>query len=161
MGQQFVKNLKQLNVNFSATSILSFGLAIAMTMGLGVQTSQAADFDVIANKSVKETALTKVELKQILLANQLNWSDGKPVVIVTLDLGTPEADAVATEFMGMTNIQAKKHYFTKVFGGVLRSPPPAGDSPDDVVALVEKTAGAIAVLPKGSTLGQTKVLNLK
>ena len=121
----------------------------------------AADFDVLVNSSVTESSMTKEDVKQLLLTNKLTWGDGKKVVIVTLAPDADQADAIAKDVLGMTSLQAKKFYLTKVFNGVLSASPQTGDSGDDVAEAVAKTPGAIAVVPKGTKPGKAKLVQVK
>ena len=94
-----------------------------------------------------------------MLTNSLEL-DKKKVTIIALSPDSAEADALDKEAMGMSAVQAKKYWLTKVFSGVLGSPPAAGDSPDEVAEKVASTPGAIAVVPKGSKPGKAKLLKL-
>ena len=116
---------------------------------------------VFVNENVKETEVSKSEIKQVLLANKLTWQNGSRVVLVTLAPDANGAEDMSLEFMAMTRVQAKQYWLTKVFGGTLPTAPLVGDSNDEVIALVEKTKGAFAVLPKSTKPGKAKILNIK
>lgn len=118
----------------------------------------AADFVIIIHPSVGVSSISRTELKQILLANQTTWKDGKKVAIITLSPDATGADDVAQEYMSMTAIQAKKYWLTKVFNGVLPGQPATGDSADEVAEKVASTVGALSILPKGSKTGKAKTL---
>ncbi len=118
-------------------------------------------FDVIVNPSVKLTSMTKDEVKQILLANKTSWPDGKPISLISLAFDTSEEEKITKEFMAMTGVQAKKHYLTKVFSGILANQPASGETVDEVAELVAKTSGAMAVVPKGSPAGKAKVIPIQ
>jgi len=119
------------------------------------------DFIVVVNSSVKESSLTKADVQQILLTNQTTWKDSKKIVIITLPPGSDQAELISKEFLNMTSIQAKKHWLTKVFGGTIAAVPMNADTPDEVVDLVSKTPGALAVLPKDTKPGKAKILSIK
>ncbi len=144
-----IPNLK----NLSLIGIFAFFMFATKTVG-------AADYTILVNPGVGESSSSKAQIKQILLANQTTWKDGKKIVIVTLSPDATGADDVATEFMSMSAIQAKKYWLTKVFGGVLASAPASLDSVEEVVDKVASTPGTIAVIPKDSKLGKVKVLSL-
>ena len=134
-------------------------LILLGTMGMFTEVAYA-DFDVIINPSAKLAQISKSEIKQILLANTIEL-DKKKIYIIALSPDSPEADALMTEAMGMSAVQAKKHWLTKVFNGVLAIPPPALDTLDEVVERVATTQGAIAIIPKGAKPGKAKLLKVK
>ena len=119
-----------------------------------------ADFDIIANNSIQKNEITLSELKQILLVNTVEF-EKKKVFIIALSPDADNSDSLAKETMGMTAVQAKKHWLTKVFNGAISSSPLTFDSPDEVVEKVSTTQGAIAVVPKGTKPGKAKLLRLK
>ena len=119
-----------------------------------------ADFDVISNESLHVSEITKSQLKQILLGRSLEL-DKKKISIITLSPDAPEADKLDLEAMGMSAIQAKKHWLTQVFNGNLSNTPPAADTVDELIQKVVSTTGSIAVIPKGKDPGKAKRLKLK
>lgn len=138
---------------------IKFFIALFLVGAFG-RDAFAADFTVLVNPSVGESAISKDELKQVLLTNKTNWKDGKKIVLITLSFGSDEADTVTKEFMGMSSVQAKKHWLTKVFGGSIPAVPQTADSADEAAELVAKTPGAIVVVPGKVSPGKAKALNL-
>ena len=155
-GLKGISGLK-LPGNIMRTSQLS-SVVVASLFLVTVQAAIAGDFQVIVNASVKDQAITKDEIKQIFMTNQLQWKDKSEVKIVGLSPDAPQADEIAKEYMGMTSLQAKKFWLTKVFNNVLHSQPPLGDTPEEVVEKVASTAGAIGIVPKATKVGAAKVL---
>ena len=120
----------------------------------------AEGYQVIANPNLNAQTISKDEVRQILLTNLTQWS-GTSISIVTLAPGVKGSDEISKEFMGMTSIQAKKHWLIKVFGGVIPSAPLTGETEEEVIATVLKIPGAIAVLPKSVNPGKAKVVEIK
>ena len=145
-------------MNMKKISIFNFTALILLMSSFNVKAA-IADYDVIVNPSVSQTEITKDQVKQILLANVVEF-DKKKVTLVVLSPDAAEADALDKEAIGMTAVQAKKYWLTKVFNGVFASAPPAVDSPDEVAEKVGNTPGAFAVVPKGTKPGKAKLLKL-
>ncbi len=130
-------------------SLLSFG---------NFKSALAEEYQIIAHPGVKQTEISKDKAKQMFLTNELLWNDHSEVKIIGFSPDAPDADGVAKEYMGMTGIQAKKFWLTKVFNNVIHSQPPLGDTADEVVEKVCNMPGAVGVVPKGTKLGNAKVL---
>jgi len=146
--------MKKNSILFAALVLITFPV-------LQSEGAIAGDFEVIVNSSVKDQSLTKDEIKQIFLTNKLVWSDKSDIKIVAMSPDAPQADDVDKEYMGMTALQAKKFWLTKVFNNVLHGQPPLADTADEVAEKVASTPGAIAAVPKGTKLGSAKVLEEK
>ena len=123
--------------------------------------SNTAEFDVIVNSNVAVNEISRDELKQILLANKTRWPDGKQVTIIYLSEDVNGADEISQSSMGMTSLQTKKHYLTKVFSGALASAPHSADSIKEALNLVTKTDGAVVLVSKGTKVENAKTLKVK
>jgi len=135
-------------------------LNILILLSAFASISAFADFVAVVNPGVAD-AVSKEDAKQIMLTNKTAWADGKKIAIIALSPDSADADSVDKEFMGMTATQAKKHWLTKVFSGILSGQPPALDSPEEVAEKVAATPGAFGIVPKGSKVGKAKVIELK
>lgn len=123
--------------------------------------STTTEYDVIVNSSVALNEISRDELKQILLANKTHWPDGKQVTIVYLSEDVSGADEISKSSMGMTSLQTKKHYLTKVFSGTLATAPHSADSIKEALNLVTKTDGAVVLVSKGTKVENAKILKVK
>ena len=136
---------------------LLFGSIVSPAFGLPYA---QADFDVIVNDSIHVNEISKSQVKQIMLANMLELDKNK-IVFIALSPDMSESDTLDSEAMGMSAIQAKKYWLTKVFNGTIANTPPVADSLEEVIEKVASTPGGLAVIPKGQKTGKTKLLKLK
>ncbi len=142
--------------------LLSFRVLIVLVSSFFVfAATMTEDFIVVAHSSVQVSSLGLDEFHQMIFANKKTWPDGSKVVIILLSSSVPGADSLIEKAMKMTALQARKFYLSKVFNGILSASPTLGDSVEEVVELVSKTKGAMAVVPVGTVTGTAKVLQIE
>lgn len=119
-----------------------------------------ADFDVIVNESIHANEITRAQVKQIMYMTLFDL-DKKKIVFIALSPDATESTLLDTEAMGISPIQAKKYWLTKLFNGDIANLPPTADSVSELIEKVSATPGAVAIIPKGQKLTKVKALNLK
>lgn len=119
----------------------------------------AADFQVIANPSVKASEISAEELKQVFLGTKATLSDGSAVEPV-LAQGGATHEAFLKAHVGKTDPALRNHFKSLVFTGKGSMPKSFG-SDADIVAYVAKTKGAVAYVSAGASVGSAKKLQVK
>lgn len=116
------------------------------------------DFVVVANG----TGLSEVsvpELRRIFRGEQSIWTTQQPVAVVLPSARADFADLFARQVLGMTRAGMQRYWLAIVFQG-RANPPVLQDTAADVLAYVQRTPGAIALVP-GSTPGIPKTLVIR
>lgn len=116
---------------------------------LTAQTVAAAtvpfDFVVVANGSGL-SEVTVPELRRIFRGEQSLWSTKQPVSVVLPSARAEFADLFARQTLGMTRAGMQRYWLAIVFQG-RANPPVLQDSAADVLAYVQRTPGAIGLVP--------------
>ncbi len=133
------------------------GLVFAVLMGGLWQAAALEGAEVIVQKDVPVEALDAAALKDLLTGKTTYWQGGAPVVIVVV---ADKTDAALQEASGMSASQFKTFWQRLAFSG--RGPQPkTADDPDQAVALVASTKGAIAIVPAGTKIDGVKKIDIK
>jgi hypothetical protein len=134
--------------------------AIIVTLGL-VQAAHAtgasADFKVVANPSVKASAISVDDLKSVFLATKTSL-DGSEVEPVLAKTGA--AHEAFLKDLGKTDASLATYYRSLVFTGKA-SMPKICATDAEVIEYVAKTKGAIGYVSAGANAPGTKTLDLK
>lgn len=131
---------------------------ICVMLGIAV-TTHAADYKIIANKSVSAGSLSKNELQAIFLGEKSKWEDGKAIKIVVLDEGDAHK-AFLQSVVSKTPSQFDSYWKKLVFTGKAAAPKAFGD----MAALVDFVAGhsgAIGYVSNGQAVGSVKTISIK
>ncbi|MBU5635530.1 hypothetical protein KOM00_02155 [Geomonas sp. Red69] len=125
----------------------------------GHSSAHAANFIVIANKSVVESTLTKAELQGIYLGEKVKWGNRKHIKIAVL-----EEERTLKEFLqailGKTPSQFDQHWVRMVTTGKA-SMPPAFTEAQQMIDFVAKTPNAIGFIAHGQTGDAVKTIVIK
>jgi hypothetical protein len=145
--------MKRIQIMKRALSIViaMLGLAVASPAG-------AAEFKVVANPSVKASAISVDDLKNVFLATKTALPDGSQVEPV-LAKGGAAHDALLKD-LGKTEAALSTYYRSLVFTGKASMPKICG-SDAEVVDYVSKTKGAIGYVSSGANAPGTKTLDVK
>lgn len=103
------------------------------------------DFVVVANGSGL-SEVTVPELRRIFRGEQSLWSTKQPVSVVLPSARAEFADLFARQTLGMTRAGMQRYWLAIVFQG-RANPPVLQDSAADVLAYVQRTPGAIGLVP--------------
>ena len=119
----------------------------------------AADVKLIANASVKVSAVSVEEIKNVFLETRTSLSDGSRVQPVLLRAGPVHA-AFIREFIGRTDSALETYYRSLVFTGRGLIPPSfATDA--DMAAYVARTRGAIGYVSAEANVAGVRVLEVR
>ena len=134
-------------------------LLIAAALGTLVAASaHAGDVKVIANETVKASAVSSDELKGVFLATKTSL-DGSHVEPVLMKSGAAH-EAFLKQYVGKTGNALETYYRSLVFTGK-GSMPKTLASDAEVVEYVAKTKGAIGYVSGDAATDGVKVLEVK
>ena len=119
----------------------------------------AADYIVIANKSVSANSLSKDELQAIFLGEKSKWDDGKPIKIVILEDGDVHKNFLK-DIVGKTPSQFESYWKKLVFTGKAVAPKSFGDTAA-LVDFVASHPGTIGYVAAGQEAGSVKIISIK
>jgi ABC-type phosphate transport system substrate-binding protein len=139
------------------SSLLRFGLIIAV---LATGSFRALALDgavVIANSSVAADSLSADALKDIYTAKTKYWDGGQAIIIAVLP---DKTDAALQQACGMDSSSFKTFWQRLAFSGRGQEPKRAADAAS-LVALVASTKGAIAIVPADAALTGVKKIEIK
>jgi ABC-type phosphate transport system substrate-binding protein len=139
-------------------TLLFFLFALAAFASL-VSQGAHAQVAVIANPSVKATAVSKGELGDVFTGAASSLSDGSHVVPVLLKGGAAN-DAFLSEFVGKSDAAFRTAWRSLVFTGQ-GSMPKTVDSEAAMVEYVAATPGAIGYVGKDVAHDKVKTLTVK
>jgi ABC-type phosphate transport system substrate-binding protein len=93
-------------------------LVVAALLGLGTA-SRAAEDDVavIVNKSNPISALTMIQLRKIVLAQEGKWPSGGKIIVWMTSPGQPERAGTLKTVAGMTETDFTLHFMHASFNG--------------------------------------------
>jgi ABC-type phosphate transport system substrate-binding protein len=137
--------------------VLYFSLALAFLCAFASY-SGAADIQIIANKGVSESTVSKDQLKRIYLGKMSRWSNGDKVdfCLVKTDI----VEEFTDQYLGYSANNYVKYWKKLVFTGK-GSMPPFYDKAEDVVNFVANTKGAVGFVPAGVNTDSVKILNVE
>jgi ABC-type phosphate transport system substrate-binding protein len=129
-------------------SVLSAIALLLLPLNLiPAQQSVLAGFEVVGN-DLGVTALTVAEVRDIFRGERALWSSGQAVTVVLPSSRSPYAVQFAQQVLGMRREVMQRYWVSLVFQG--RAAPPVNlATAAEVLAYVERTPGAIAVVPAG------------
>ncbi len=106
----------------------------------------AQEVKIVAHPDVPRYALSQDEIQQIFLGRNTQWDENKEKIhFITLEGGDVHEQFVR-RFVGKTSSQYGNYWRKMVFTGKGRAPKSLKD-PEDVVAYVANTRGAIGYVP--------------
>ena len=126
-------------------------LLIALFLPTGALPAQAPafpGFEVVANES-GVTSLTAAEVRGIFRGDRALWATGQAVTVVLPSGRAAYADDFSRRVLGMPREAMQRYWLALVFQG-RASPPVHLGGAAEIVAYVERTPGAIAVVPSGT-----------
>jgi ABC-type phosphate transport system substrate-binding protein len=118
-----------------------------------------ADVLIITNKDVKDTAITKEDLKEIFLGKKVQWTDNTKIRFVT----SKEPDSHKTFLRTYINKSAKQYsnYWRKmVFTGKGKIPKSFTTSAE-MIEYVSGTSGAIGYIGSSTTPANVNTINVQ
>jgi hypothetical protein len=132
---------------------------VTAACAISVSNLAAADLKVIANPSVRVSAVSVDELKNVFLITKTSLSDGSHVEPI-LEKGGPTHEAFIKEYLGKSDAALQTYYRSLVFTGKASMPKTlAADA--EVVVYVAKTKGAVGYVGAGASTAGVKTLEVK
>ena len=119
----------------------------------------AADYKVVANKTVSAGSLSKSELQAIFLGEKSKWDDGKPIKIVVLEEGEAHK-AFLQSVVGKTPSQFENYWKKLIFTGKAAAPKSFGDT-SALVDFVASHSGTIGYVSADQSTGSVKSISIK
>lgn len=134
----------------------------ALLILLWVSNTFAADYTVIVNKDVKNSTLTKSELKNIFLGRMSMWEGNVKIKPSYLKDGIEGASAFYDGVVAMPPAKFKKIWVKLIFSGY-GVEPKSTNSLEEIKKYVAATSGAIAVIPvtKPEATDEFKILSVQ
>jgi ABC-type phosphate transport system substrate-binding protein len=108
-------------------------------------TAVSFDFVVVANNTGLP-AVTIADIRRIFRGEQSLWPTKQAVTVVLPSVRTDFTDLFARQALGMTRSGMQRFWLALVFQG-RANPPVLQDSAADVIAFVQRTPGAIGMVP--------------
>jgi len=131
---------------------LTGGLAIALLLALPAPSPGADDFVVIVNPSVAGVSVRRADLAAVFLRTAGRWGGGPTAVPVDQSGTSPVRDAFSEAVLGMPVATAVQYWQKQMFAANPLRPPAVKGSDAEVIAFVEKTAGAVGYVSKAAVL---------
>ncbi len=116
----------------------------------------AADFFVIANRSVPAAMLTSDDLSSIYLLRTSNWQDGTRIIPVNREAGSNARAIFAARVLGQSQATLDAHWNRMNFKGI--TPPLIKESDKAVLIFVQSVPGAIGYVSSSTELKDVRVL---
>ncbi|MBA4143159.1 MAG: hypothetical protein H0X43_09185 [Nitrosospira sp.] len=128
---------------------------------LAPQTSRATGpYEVIAHPSISEKTLAKTSLRAIFGMRLHSWPDGRAIKVFVMPDDTPLHAAFSKEKLNVFPYQLRSAWDRLVFSGTGQAPETV-NSPEEMLARVASTPGAIGYLNKSWIDGSVNVLQIK
>ncbi len=118
-----------------------------------------ADVLIITNKDVKDTAITKADLKEIFLGKKVQWADNTKIRFVTLKESGPHETFVKA-YINKSTKQYSNYWRKMVFTGKVRIPKSSTTSAE-LMDYVSGTNGAIGYIGSGTTPSNVNTVNVQ
>lgn len=115
----------------------------------------ASEYVVIVNEKNPISKISKNEISQILLVNKTDWPSGKGISIINYNYDSDAAENLFKNFAGMSALQAKKMYLTKVFNGVIQKKPTTHETTTDIIEAVAENVNAVSLIEKTEKINTT------
>jgi ABC-type phosphate transport system substrate-binding protein len=133
--------------HFITLFLASMALAVA---------ARAADYQLIAHPATGTAAVSKEDVKSILLGNKIKWPSGTVIKLAVL-AGGPAHDKVISDLTARTSDQFEKYWKKQVFTGKGVMPEVRADDAA-MVAYVAKHPGAFGYVSAGATIDGVKAV---
>lgn len=139
--------------NFLRLILVASGLLTACAL------SRAADAAFVTHPSNASAALSKEDVKNILLGNKTKWDSGGVIKLAVLTEGAVH-DAVVQVFTARSADQFDKYWKKQVFTGKGIAPD-AFKTDADMLAFVAKTPGAFGYVSSSAKTEGVKILSVQ
>jgi hypothetical protein len=118
------------------------------------------DILVVVPADLDTEALTRSELRELVLGNRRFWRSGLRVELVIASSPSPERRMFVERLSAMSELQFQQYWIGQVFRGRASSAPRAAPDRATALALVAALPGAIALVPAGEVPPTLRVLSI-
>ena len=130
-------------------------------MPLATGLARASDhYEVVTNPGVSEKTLSKSSLRAIFGMRLHTWPDGTAIRVFVMPDDAPLHATFSKEKLNVFPYQLRSAWDRLVFSGTGQAPDTV-TSPEEMLAKVASTPGAIGYLIKSKTDGRVNVLEIK
>lgn len=119
----------------------------------------AADIIIVANKNVKQSQLSKDEIKFIFLGRKKKWDDDARIIFVVYKSKDYQEEFMQ-DFLGRTPEQFDHYWKQNVFTGNGQMPT-VFDKTEDLVDFISNTEASIGYLPSDAHIGNLKIIKIE
>ncbi len=119
----------------------------------------SADIILIANNSVKETSISKGEVKRAFLGKKKRWADKQKINTVTLKKGAVHKDFVK-KYINKSPSSFSSFWKRALVTGT-GIPPKSFNTESDIVKYIEETQGGIGYISSDTPHDGVKVLSIE
>jgi ABC-type phosphate transport system substrate-binding protein len=131
---------------------LGVWLAVAVVLAVAVPSPAADEFVVVVHPSVAGTNVHRGDLAAVFLRKATRWGTGVPALPVDQSGTSPVRSAFSESVLGMSVATAVQYWQKQMFSTNPLRPPAVKGSDAEVIAFVEKTAGAVGYVSKAAAL---------
>lgn len=117
-------------------------------------------YEIVTNPSVSEKTLPKSSLRAIFGMRLHTWPDGTAIRVFVMPDDAPLHAAFSKEKLNVFPYQLRSAWDRLVFSGTGQAPDTV-TSPEEMLARVASTPGAVGYLIKSKTDGRVNVLEIK
>jgi hypothetical protein len=126
---------------------LSAGLAMALLLCLVLVVPVSVAADVIVNRDVPVSKLSRETLRSSFIMRKLAWSDGRPIRVFVLPDGHPLHKEFAKQVLDVYPYQLRQAWDRLVFSGTGQAPVEVA-SEQEMLAQVAATPGAVGYVKR-------------
>ena len=134
-------------------------LAVFMISISTAAISSAQDILIICNKNVSQDALSRDELQQIFLGRKTRWSDDQKISFAVMKSGDIHNEFLK-KMVDKTPSQYEAFWKKLIFSGQGKAPV-SFNTPEEILAYVAATPGAVSYVPSDLLQENVKVINIK
>ncbi len=138
-----------------------FFICLSLLIFTAMATAMAAQADVlvVANKSVAQPTLSRLDIKEIFSGNKQYWNDKSKISVATLSEGAT-AETFFQSYLGMSTKQYNGLWSEKLYTGGRTSPHRFKNS-KQLMEFISQTAGAIGFIDSNTPRNDVNVVEIK
>ena len=137
-----------------------FGLVLAWLALASSSTASDGGFIVIVHPDNPVSTVDSDFVRDAFLKKATRWSHGPKIRPIDLAGDLRAHDRFTHDVLKKTPAQLRAYWVQRIFSGT-DVPPPAVDSPANVIAYVVANPGTLGYLPSGVNPGHAKVVTIK
>jgi ABC-type phosphate transport system substrate-binding protein len=135
-------------------TVIFFSIVFALVTG-----AAHANVLIIANKNVKDSVITKADLKEIFLGKKVQWTDNTKIRFVTLKESGSHKTFLRT-YINKSSQQYSNYWRKMVFTGKGKIPKSFATSAE-MIEYVSGTNGAVGYIESSATSSNVNTINVQ